>query len=900
MRSSPRFYSLCRGHRNSIGLGLGLALCLPIISGAQIFLSPGDSGKIYVPVGNYAVARQNLTNVRLSTAGPSFFNVSTASVLELPSISPGATQAFVVDYWISGTASTGSFFFSGTIQSESQELMTVPAAQSFTVSFPFVIQLTSPATPGVNDSHDDPLANPVGSTSTVIIESSDSISGICSLNLSNGSFSSTITFSGAVGEAVGGPFENIAVGTYTATATNCVGLSSSWTFYYSPVDSTQNVVICGKYGSFDRCGAGGSFPNDPDDSRVAAGNLAITSEAEGSPISCEQLHLYVNGASAGFGGGNCRWIYHSGRARTQNFTVVNDSDTATNFNIVIGWELTGFNPDHFFVNGSTKFTVGEGFSLPAGGIISGTITVKEIAPTYSASTTSVTVDTPFNGVQAALSALCAAASNLAPRQLLKVSSVCPSVFKSEIGFLRRSTITFNYVDPGGAPAVDTTTLKIYGWTGSSWTLSGILQLGASKSTSTDVIIASATISRSGIYAVLFSASDSSAPTTTLSLAGSSHAFAGTVFFSTDAYVFLTSTDPPVNGFASGLATTYFRVDASSIGAYSIWGPPLQFPPGTHVIQYYATDWAGNVEPVQTTTFTMTYGGLTRLTSDARVLGWLSIGGSTNGPRLEVQPSPFNDYSVLVSSVDGTILFATDNNGNVGAGGGIGSAWLTVYPKGTQTLELRAGNSTASVSSVQIGLGWNGTSSRQHGIWTEHNSSTVGNRIGFNVWTPDAGLAFASMTLVQLEGMTALSGASVHVRPIGTPTAELEISNGASTGGGAFHRAQAWVTSSRALKSNIRYLGDGDERRASNDVLALKPVEFRYKTVLKDGRRVDDPLQPLRRGLILEDSPKSIQYRNSLEILERIANVEMAIKQAMKRLESAKRKLAELDAKRGDE
>ena len=107
----------------------------------------------------------------------------------------------------------------------------------------------------------------------------------------------------------------------------------------------------------------------------------------------------------------------------------------------------------------------------------------------------------------------------------------------------------------------------------------------------------------------------------------------------------------------------------------------------------------------------------------------------------------------------------------------------------------------------------------------------------------------------------------HVYPSGSADVELEVSNGASTGGGTAHAASFAAHSSRSLKSDIRYLSLGEKLNLYNDLKTLKPAEFRYKVNRSaDTPPVPDPTQPLRRGLILEDAPASLRQPHDPEAI----------------------------------
>ena len=154
---------------------------------------------------------------------------------------------------------------------------------------------------------------------------------------------------------------------------------------------------------------------------------------------------------------------------------------------------------------------------------------------------------------------------------------------------------------------------------------------------------------------------------------------------------------------------------------------------------------------------------------------------------------------------------------------------------------------------------------------------------FLVWSQSASTtAIGSLNVVSL--VTVSTGASVHVRPAGTPDVELEVSNGSSTGGGTVHRAAEGTHSSRELKSDIAYLGPQEESQAYEEVKALKHATFRYKRI-KGKTLVEDSREPIRLGLIYEDAPSSIRGTGeSIVIDERVNNAEMALAEFIRKLE----------------
>ena len=473
------------------------------------------------------------------------------------------------------------------------------------------------------------------------------------------------------------------------------------------------------------------------------------------------------------------------------------------------------------------------------------------------------------------------------RQVLRQLSAVMSVSGSEIIYLSTGTVNFTMT----GVSLDTSTIRIYAFNGFSWSSATVTNQEISLTTS-GVLSATGTITQSGTFALFYPGSDSSAPITSLTMQGSSLTFDGAIFVSTDAYVLLTSTDPTVNGFASQVATTYYRLDPSTAAQdFTVYTASFPVPLGTHVLQYYSDDWAGNDEVVKTTTFTATAGAAFRATGSAHVPGTLLNGFLGSGAKAEVESRAENSYTLAVSSVNRQTLVSVDNIGQMGIGV-VPQANLDIG-QGSIALQLRSGNSTSSVSAAQIAFGYNGDYSMRHFFRTEHSTATEGNKMDFLVWNPGAGstTTLANLNALSLQGIAAASNGSFHVHPYGEPDAEVEVSDGLSTGGGTMQRLQVLTPSSRRFKTDIAELSEKDERRALDDLIGLKHVRFRYRSLRKD-----DPAQPLRTGLIYEEAPKSIRTDDgALSSTERMANVEMALKASIRRFEELRKKYDELKA-----
>ncbi|MCX5786928.1 MAG: hypothetical protein NTX64_00235 [Elusimicrobia bacterium] len=537
------------------------------------------------------------------------------------------------------------------------------------------------------------------------------------------------------------------------------------------------------------------------------------------------------------------------------------------------------------------------------GMISGTNTVPEVIQTTFTTRifgSTLTVSSPYSGVGVSTSSVLSDAEYAAMlRQVLRLSS--PRIYTAQADggaavFDSTMTLTLTYPDS----SADTTTLKFYRFRNGAWDSSAITAQSASRSG--NIVTVTGQSTQTLVFAAFFAGSDSSAPITTFSLAaGSSRAFDDTVFLSTDALIVLSSTDPVVDGFASQVSTIWYRVDATSGTApFQIYSGSIPFALGPHVFEYRAQDYAGNFETIHASTFLVTAGQLARFKGDLSINGRFLAGFLDYGATVDIQSQAQNQYTLRVSSPDKSTLLAVDNIGDVTIGPSPASARMTVSPSifSDAALQLRSGNSTATWSSTQLAFGYNGTAEMRHAIATQHHPSTVDgseNRMDFFLWTPqDSTAAIGSMDVLSLRASTLTASASVHVRPMGIPDVELEVSDGASTGGGTVHRAQAFTPSSRDYKEDIAHLGPKEEDQALQDVLSLRPARFRYKRRARDGTLVNDPTAPLFKGLIYEDAPASIRGQHEdILITERIANLELALKAASRRVESLQTRIRKL-------
>ncbi|MFC1678735.1 hypothetical protein ACFL2T_00750 [Elusimicrobiota bacterium] len=549
-------------------------------------------------------------------------------------------------------------------------------------------------------------------------------------------------------------------------------------------------------------------------------------------------------------------------------------------------------------------------SGPSGGqAIYGDVTIPQVSGTTWPVTNPdvITVYTPVANLTLSGSTTTSADAETARlRQVLRLSS--PKMFQLDeddltTEFNSTITIAFDYPD---TVDTDTDTLKIYRFEGTQWESDSITSQTVSEVDGQITAIGWST--HTSVYATFFDGVDTSSPTTTLTVEGSTSVFDNTVYLATSAYVVLTATDTLVDGYASGLSTIYYR--SSSSDDFAVYSDSVALPMGTYLFEYYSEDYAGNTEVVKTSTFVVTFGDVGKVLLGLGVTGDMLVGYSTSGARFEAEAGGVSDYVMKVSSPDGTVMFAADFVGNTGIGVDSPDVRLEIDGGSEQddiALQLRSGNSTATVAgtvvrSSQIALGYDGETSMRHIIRTQHHASiSSGSRMEFLVWGSSLTTTeVATMTVMALEGSTAEARGAVRIHPVSAPQLDLPlvVSNGVTEGGGVVLCKETVLNSSREKKAGIRYLTEGDDQRALKDIASLRPVSFRYKTQLPDGELVPDSGQPLRRGFIYEDAPVSIRSgHGALGIDERIVNVEMALRAAMRRLESLQERRRQQEAQR---
>lgn len=150
-----------------------------------------------------------------------------------------------------------------------------------------------------------------------------------------------------------------------------------------------------------------------------------------------------------------------------------------------------------------------------------------------------------------------------------------------------------------------------------------------------------------------------------------------------------------------------------------------------------------------------------------------------------------------------------------------------------------GNFNTAVGALALPALSSGGQNIAIGVNAGFNTTTGSN----NIWLGNVGLPTQSDTILIGQSQTRTAIAGIHGRPtLGTPsTVMIDIYGQLGT-----------IASSRRAKDDIQDMGD-----ASNGLMRLRPVSFRYKQAYGDGSR------PVQYGLIAEEVgevyPDLVQY-----------------------------------------
>jgi hypothetical protein len=730
---------------------------------------------------------------------------------------------------------------------------------------------------------------PIPSTYCVTLWGSDPV-GIQSIVLS----SNAVTISSASFSCVSpstsafiGPTCGLS-GAYDETITGCEQLTRHGTVNITTTTADSMVL----------CGNGTCNTANPDLSLSAQAVMTLSAPQNlgiSTTTTCSQLNFSVVGWTDGGcsgDGANITHTFTSNQVKDAPFTITNSTNSAyiTNNSVNVGYSVFMTNIGQYVGPNSVGFLHNETFS--PGNTRTGYGQVAQWSKqrfqrSVSTGTTVVTSSAPVSFVNID----CTGTVPVLPfysavQRLVPILAQC-RLLGSDFQLNEPALLNYSAPSPAGV-AVDTSTLALYRFNGIAWSSATVT--GQRITVAGGVVTASGTYTLSGTYGLFFNSHDSSAPVTTAGFAGSTSSFLGSTIVSTSAFIVLTASDPIVNGYAAGVSTTFYRMDATSAAAsYSIYSSSVPLALGFHALDYYSEDYSGNIENVHTSTFLVTAGTLLT-TTDLRTAGDLLAGFLSYGPHADIQSRAENAFTLAVSSADRSPEIITTNVGQTMLGGWSPQANLEVVSGQSEVpVELRSGNASTATPSVQIAFGYNGDVSMSHSLRSEHNSAAVDNSLDFLVWYPPTG---STTTLGNLEGLAlqelTASGGSFHVHPAtGVATAQVEVSDGGTIGAGVVHRAAAYCVSSRAIKTDIAYLKEKAQKRAYEDVLALQPAAFRYKR---------DAPGTVRRGLIFEEAPESIRAPgNRISYDERLVNVELALKEASARLEKLRQRLHDLEA-----
>lgn len=282
-------------------------------------------------------------------------------------------------------------------------------------------------------------------------------------------------------------------------------------------------------------------------------------------------------------------------------------------------------------------------------------------------------------------------------------------------------------------------------------------------------------------------------------------------------------------------------------------------------------------------------------NDLTITGQTGVGTAVPQARMEIKLSSADAYALKVSSPNGDPLLVVDKAGRMGIGLSSPEALLDVNGRGDASdigLQLRAGNSTSSITSSQVVFAYDSSGTYRHSLRTRATAGQdFGNAIDFYLWNSTGSpTTLGDVSILSLQAVPrASTAASVHIYPsTGAPAYELVVSDGLTTGGGTVMAASVSAHSRRALKSDISYLDETAESRAYDEVKALRHARFRYKA--------GGPSAPLIRGLIYEDAPESIRSApgKSIVVENRLVNMEMALKAARRRIAALEAKISDLE------
>lgn len=232
-----------------------------------------------------------------------------------------------------------------------------------------------------------------------------------------------------------------------------------------------------------------------------------------------------------------------------------------------------------------------------------------------------------------------------------------------------------------------------------------------------------------------------------------------------------------------------------------------------------------------------------------------------------------------------IIFGDPDNNQIG---------IIEYNHSDDDLEFTVNNQPALTidSSREVGIGTNTPQGLLHlinstpRIIIEDSDEATDEKI-WDIFTSSQQLRIQRMTDAYVEQGASISidTDTVHILQVGDGDVELEVSDGATTGGGTIHRAASATHSSEKIKSDMRKFNLVEKQKVIADFKVYEPEEFKYKVVIGThpitGKPIliRDPNQKLRKGPIFERAPDFVKDMDTESVVldDRVTQLEIVVK-----------------------
>ena len=241
--------------------------------------------------------------------------------------------------------------------------------------------------------------------------------------------------------------------------------------------------------------------------------------------------------------------------------------------------------------------------------------------------------------------------------------------------------------------------------------------------------------------------------------------------------------------------------------------------------------------------------------DLLIDGHLGVGTRPSSARLEVHGDR-RGPSFLVSGVDMTPFLLVSTGGLVGMGR-IPRSPLDIASSGDSTAVFlrQAGGAP------QLALSTDEGTSHWHSVSANFKENATA-ELSFTVWGAQASGAPLMSLQSESDGVTRM-----HIRPAGIARADLEVSDGARTGGGRLHRRREVSPADEALMSGASSLSRADEVKAAHALRAM-----RYAAGVRTP------------SLVYDSAPTSVQRSDGFVSVDaRVTNAELAMKELSHRI-----------------